>query len=336
MTQPPPQQPQAGWFPDPSGAIGQLRWWDGQQWTSHTAPQPGMPAASGGPGGTAEQPRFEQVGGPGGGPSGPGGRGPGGGAGPGPGGPGGWAGDAWPAQPAAPQRKGLGKGAVVAIVAVVVVLVVVAAGGAYLLLANRGGGQERPAASGAAPTGGATKQAKPVPLPVSYSDDDTGITMKLPKGWKQYPVAPLPDYSTAGGFAKPYPCPYGGDSSQTCYKATVLTGEAPTSDKANTPKARAYFTGVVVGSTGYAVPPDAVSSDMFDIVEQKNIQVDGKKAFRLRMNMDVPKSDITATLESIAINDGGKWVYVLFATDQVPGAPPASVFDQVLTTVSLG
>jgi hypothetical protein len=32
-----PPQPAAGWFPDPAGSGG-LRYWDGQQWTAHTAP----------------------------------------------------------------------------------------------------------------------------------------------------------------------------------------------------------------------------------------------------------------------------------------------------------
>lgn len=34
MTQP----PGSGWFPDPEGVPNQLRWWDGQQWTSSTRP----------------------------------------------------------------------------------------------------------------------------------------------------------------------------------------------------------------------------------------------------------------------------------------------------------
>jgi hypothetical protein len=32
-------QPDAGWYADPSGQAG-VRWWDGGQWTAHTAPMP--------------------------------------------------------------------------------------------------------------------------------------------------------------------------------------------------------------------------------------------------------------------------------------------------------
>jgi uncharacterized protein DUF2510 len=34
---PPPPVAPAGWFPDPSGT-GTQRYWDGRQWTEHTAP----------------------------------------------------------------------------------------------------------------------------------------------------------------------------------------------------------------------------------------------------------------------------------------------------------
>jgi hypothetical protein len=37
--------PAPGWYPDPSGAPGQQRYWDGQQWTVH-APPP-VPQAAG-------------------------------------------------------------------------------------------------------------------------------------------------------------------------------------------------------------------------------------------------------------------------------------------------
>lgn len=39
MTQP----PSPGWFPDPEGMPNQLRWWDGQQWTSATQLTPQAP-----------------------------------------------------------------------------------------------------------------------------------------------------------------------------------------------------------------------------------------------------------------------------------------------------
>lgn len=44
-----PQQPSvpAGWYPDPNGDGGALRYWDGSGWTEHTAPAAGAaPAAA--------------------------------------------------------------------------------------------------------------------------------------------------------------------------------------------------------------------------------------------------------------------------------------------------
>lgn len=40
---PPPTLPPAGWHADPRGAPGLLRYWDGAQWTEHTAPIPPPP-----------------------------------------------------------------------------------------------------------------------------------------------------------------------------------------------------------------------------------------------------------------------------------------------------
>jgi hypothetical protein len=41
----------AGWYSDPSGVPGQLRWWDGARWTDHVTPDPAaVPAAAGAPG----------------------------------------------------------------------------------------------------------------------------------------------------------------------------------------------------------------------------------------------------------------------------------------------
>lgn len=41
----------AGWYADPTGQAG-VRWWDGTQWTAHSAPMP-----AGGPGGRSAGPR---------------------------------------------------------------------------------------------------------------------------------------------------------------------------------------------------------------------------------------------------------------------------------------
>ena len=43
--------PPSGWYPDPYGVPGLLRWWDGSAWTQHTHPDAGPAAASGTDGG---------------------------------------------------------------------------------------------------------------------------------------------------------------------------------------------------------------------------------------------------------------------------------------------
>lgn len=342
MSQPPPQQPPPpGWHPDPSGAPGQLRWWDGQQWTAQTMPEQGMPGP-GGPGGT-------------GGPAGPAGPGaptaPGGPAGPDfvpSGGPAPWGGDPWsgqagyrggpppgaagwpegPGQFGGQPQKGLSTGVIVAIIAALVVVVGGGAvGGAYYLLTRDGGGG---ATAGRNPTPNQSPQAA---LPVSYTDEQTGITLRLPEGWEQASAAPMAEAS-AGAFTAPYPCPYGGDESATCYKGTVLTGPTPESEAADTAQKKAFFTSVVVGGTGYAVDPGQVSGDNFEIAEEEELTVGGKSAYRMQVTMEIPGSEVSALLDTVVVDDDGQWVYVMFASDQVEGAPPTSVFDQVLPTVS--
>lgn len=46
-------EPQAGWYPDPSGDPTRLRWWDGTQWTDQFAPAVQAQSESGADGGQA-------------------------------------------------------------------------------------------------------------------------------------------------------------------------------------------------------------------------------------------------------------------------------------------
>jgi hypothetical protein len=41
----------AGWYTDPSGVQGQLRWWDGARWTDHVTPDPAFVGSGPAPGG---------------------------------------------------------------------------------------------------------------------------------------------------------------------------------------------------------------------------------------------------------------------------------------------
>jgi hypothetical protein len=45
----------AGWYADPSGVVGQLRWWDGTRWTDHVTPDPTQVAAVAPAGGGAAE-----------------------------------------------------------------------------------------------------------------------------------------------------------------------------------------------------------------------------------------------------------------------------------------
>src|SRR5579875_1552231 len=54
------EMPPPGWYADPAGSTGLLRWWDGSQWTAHTAPVP-SDGPRGGPSGGQGAAAIEAV-----------------------------------------------------------------------------------------------------------------------------------------------------------------------------------------------------------------------------------------------------------------------------------
>ncbi len=55
---------QSGWFPDPAGQPGKLRWWDGGQWTDQLTDAPNYPGSGGGKAAPSGAPGPGQTGGP--------------------------------------------------------------------------------------------------------------------------------------------------------------------------------------------------------------------------------------------------------------------------------
>ncbi len=194
MTGPGLTRAPAGWYPDPDGAAGMVRWWDGETWSDVTTPA--------GPGVAVQAPPAAPPPLPA--------------AGWDAGGSGGWQSGPSSAPRARARTAWWVGGAVVAVVAVVVVALVVGLSG--------GGGT--PAAEDPPVTAGPSGTGFP-PGTVRIVDEAAGISYPfLGNGWFEYDLGRMPETRTVAGqyFTTQEGVPTGGDFIAQCTSGPVADG----------------------------------------------------------------------------------------------------------------
>ena len=157
----PGSAPPPGWYPDPDGGAGLVRWWDGGRWSDVTTPSgPGVRVGEAFDRPPAPPPQAS-----------------------------GW--EAWPEPPPAPRRR---TGLLIALGALGVVLVLVLVG-VLVTTRDRGGDGETslPAQSGAS-------RSQFPPGTVRIFDQSAGISYPfLGNGWYEYDLGPQSETVTTAG-----------------------------------------------------------------------------------------------------------------------------------------
>ena len=345
MTSPTPP----GWYPDPYGSPGLLRWWDGSQWTDHAHGAPTDAGASGAPGGGP---------GPGGAssmyPSGPqGGTGPGGPsqAGPSWGGTGQpWGADtgapAGPSYPysgpaAAPSGRGRampwlfgGIGALVVILVAVSLLVVTGViGGSG---GGGGGGGGTPAATDTSPSPLSSPTDSGTAATDRVTDSGSGLSYDRPTSHWSYlqrprAVSGMVTWTEAIGTVAQ--SDYEGDHD---WIANVFTGvgEASYSGKGSLPRVTRAMARYLEANN-YS----NVGKKTLQVLDSKSVEVDGHAAWLEKFKYTYNEADKrnlrfkTETAAVLGIDRPGKKPALMYVS--VPDNFDAGIVDRTLRSIKV-
>ncbi|WP_336027758.1 DUF2510 domain-containing protein [Geodermatophilus sp. FMUSA9-8] len=199
----------AGWYPDPDGAPGMVRWWNGESWSDVTTPAgPGV-AVQTPPVAPAPRPQA------------------------------GWGAGQWDDVPPPPARRPRTAwwvaGSVLAVVAVVVVALVVGLSG--------GGGGRAVADDPPVPAGPSGTEFPPGT--VRIVDEEAGISYPfLGNGWFEYDLGDMAETRTIAGqyFTTQEGSPPGASSSPSAPRAPSPTATAGPARAASRPRSRRWPT----------------------------------------------------------------------------------------------
>ncbi len=262
----------AGWYPDPDGAPGMVRWWNGVTWSDVTTPAgPGV-AVRAAPVLAPPRPPVPPA-------------------------DGGYAGGWEPGPASAPRGTRTGwwvGGAVLAVVAVVVVALVVALSG--------GGGGTTPVADDPPVPAGPSGTEFP-PGTVRIIDEEAGISYPfLGNGWFEYDLGSMPETRSIAGqyFTTQEGVPTGGDFIAQCTSGPVADGYGWAG--AGSEQATVTALADSVRAAYYPFPNER------EVLRDEALTVDGRAAHlvEFQLTWDVEGYDSTGERAALVVIDVGR------------------------------
>ncbi|SFT41408.1 Protein of unknown function [Geodermatophilus amargosae] len=262
----------AGWYPDPDGATGMVRWWNGESWSDVTTPAgPGV-AVQASPVPAPPRPPAPST----------------------------WGSDAWQPGPASEPRRGARTawwigGSVLAVVAVVVVALVVGLSGGSPT--GPGAVTDPPVAS--SPPAGSTFP----PGTVRIIDEESGISYPfLGNGWYEYDRGPMPETRTIAGqyFITQEQTPDGGIFIAQCTSGPVADGYGWTGPGSEQATVTALADSV--RAAYYPYPNER------EVLRDEALTVDGHAAhlIEFQLTWDVEGYDSTGERAALLVVDVGR------------------------------